>query len=493
MAMGTRQSEQGLLWVATAELPKSPGHPFYTRLNALLEAADFDRFVEEQCAKFYAPVMGRPSLAPGRYFRLLLVGYFEGIDSERGMAWRASDSLAVRSFLRLPVDEPPPDHSTISRTRRVIDLESHRAVFTWVQQRLVAAGLLRGKTVAVDATMLEANAAMRSIVRRDTGESYQEFLTGLAQASGIATPTREELARLDRKRKKKTSNQDWKYPGDPDAKIAQMKDGRTHLAHKAEHAVDLETGALVAVTLQDADQGDTTTIIETAIAAAEQIEHASRGANTPGAGRDHRGQGLSQQSDYDRAGSRRPPVVRGGAGPWSPRLVKGARSPDPGVCQSAADPWSARPAPDASTGRADRTLLRTSLRHRWDAPHASARPHQHPQAPTNSCGGLQSRARHAPPDRQRHAARAAGSPSDRHHHAYDAPGRYSMLAGRDFRMAPTHRGCALGSVTDHHHRQLLSADHFHHGLLSENARRMTFVSARSSASACTRRLLLVTS
>jgi len=227
--MGTRQSEQASLWVATAELPKSPGHPFYTRLNALLDAADFDRFVEGQCARFYAPVMGRPSLAPSRYFRLLLVGYFEGIDSERGMAWRASDSLAVRSFLRLPVDEPPPDHSTISRTRRVIDLESHRAVFTWVQQRLVAAGLLRGKTVAVDATMLEANAAMRSIVRRDTGESYQEFLTGLARASGIATPTRAELARLDRKRKKKTSNQDWKYPGDPDAKIAQMKDGRTYL------------------------------------------------------------------------------------------------------------------------------------------------------------------------------------------------------------------------------------------------------------------------
>src|SRR6202158_4228299 len=281
MAMGIRQSEQASLWVATAELPKSPGHPFYTRLNALLDAADCDRFVEEQCAKFYAPVMGRPSLAPGRYFRLLLVGYFEGIDSERGIAWRASDSLAVRAFLRLPMDEPPPDHSTISRTRRAIDLESHRAVFTWVQPRLVAAGLLKGKTIAVDATMLEANAAMCSIVRRDTGESYQEFLTGLAQASGIATPTREDLARLDRKRKKKTSNQDWKYPGDPDAKIAQMKDGRTHLAYKAEHAVDLETGALVAVTLQDVDQGDTTTILDTVIAAAAQSEDAQAEIQAP--------------------------------------------------------------------------------------------------------------------------------------------------------------------------------------------------------------------
>ena len=119
--------------------------------------------------------MGRPSLAPGRYFRLLLVGYFEGIDSERGIAWRATDSLAVRSFLRLAVDEAPPDHSTIARTRRLIDLETHRTVFTWVQQRLVEAGRLTGKTIAIDATTLEANAAMRSIVRRDTGESYQAF------------------------------------------------------------------------------------------------------------------------------------------------------------------------------------------------------------------------------------------------------------------------------------------------------------------------------
>jgi transposase len=124
MAMGTRQSEQGSLWVATAELPKSPGHPFYTRLNALLDADNFDRFVEGQCARFYAPVMGRPSLAPGRYFRLLLIGYFEGLDAERGIAWRATDSLALRSFLRLALDEAAPDHSTISRTRRIIDLET---------------------------------------------------------------------------------------------------------------------------------------------------------------------------------------------------------------------------------------------------------------------------------------------------------------------------------------------------------------------------------
>ena len=274
--MGIRESEQSLLWVAAAELPKSPGHPFYMRLNALLDAHDFDPFVEGLCRGFYAQVMGRPSLAPGRYFRLLLVGYFEGIDSERGIAWRATDSLAVRSFLRLGLEDAPPDHSTIARTRRLIDVETHRAIFTWVQQRLVEAGLLKGKTVAIDATTLEANAAMRSIVRRDTGESYQAFLTGLATASGIETPTREDLARVDKKRKKKTSNTEWTNPHDPDAKVTKMKDGRTHLAHKAEHAVDLDTGAIVAVTLQGADQGDTTTIVETVTAAAEQVEDAQR-------------------------------------------------------------------------------------------------------------------------------------------------------------------------------------------------------------------------
>ena len=281
MAMGTRDDEQARMWVVTADLPTSPGHPFYARLNALLHAHGFDRFVEALCRDFYAPVMGRPSLAPGRYFRLLLLGYFEGIDSERGIAWRATDSLALRQFLRLPLDEAPPDHSTIARTRRLIDLETHRAVFTWVQVRLVEAKLLKGKTIAIDATTLEANAAMRSIVRRDTGESYQAFLTGLARASGIETPTREDLARLDRKRRKKTSNKDWAHRVDPDAKVARMKDGRTHLAHKAEHAVDLDTGAVVAVTLQGADQGDTTTIVETATAAAEQIEAAQTDVPDP--------------------------------------------------------------------------------------------------------------------------------------------------------------------------------------------------------------------
>ena len=260
------------MWVATQDLPRSAAHPFYRRLNRVLDEAQFDAFVEGACATFYAEVMGRPSLAPGRYFRLLLLGYFEGLDSERAIAWRAADSLSIRSFLELELQEPTPDHSTISRTRRRIDLETHRAVFTWVLQRLADAGLVKGATIGIDATTLEANAALRSIVRRDTGETYQAFLTELAKASGIETPTRDDLARIDRKRKKKGSNDDWTHPEDPDAKITKMKDHRTHLAHKAEHAVDLETGAVVAVTVQDADAGDTTTSIETLIEAAEQVE-----------------------------------------------------------------------------------------------------------------------------------------------------------------------------------------------------------------------------
>ncbi len=264
--------EQAAMWVAVSELPRSVSHPFYEKLNRLLAEHGFDEFVETQCQPFYAEKMGRPSLAPGQYFRLLLIGYFERLDSERGIAWRAADSLGVRAFLGLALTEGAPDHSTISRTRRLIDLETHRAVFTWILQCLGIAGLVKGKTLAIDATTLEANAALRSIVRRDSGESYNDFLTKLAQVSGIETPTRADLAKLDRKRKNKGSNEDWTHPHDPDARITKMKDGRTHLAHKAEHAVDLETGAIVAVTLQEADQGDTTTIQTTLPEAVEQLE-----------------------------------------------------------------------------------------------------------------------------------------------------------------------------------------------------------------------------
>ena len=273
MGMGTRKSqeEQEEVWIANVELAQSPGHPFYQRLNELLEEEKFDEFVEGLCRKFYAEKMGRPGLVPGVYFRSLLIGYFEGIDSERGIAWRLADSLALRQFVRISLTEATPDHSTISRTRRLIDVETHREVFGWVLGLLADRELVKGKRVGIDATTLEASAAMRSIVRRNTGESYEEFLTGLAKASGMETPTREQLARLDRKRKKRTSNKEWKSPTDADARIAKMKDGRTHLAHKAEHAVDLDTGAVVAVTLQEANKGDTTTLDATLCEAGENV------------------------------------------------------------------------------------------------------------------------------------------------------------------------------------------------------------------------------
>ena len=189
----------------------------------MLEKHGFDKFVEEQCAKYYADGVGRPGIPPGVYFRLLMIGYFEGIDSEREIAWRVADSLSLRHFLGYELDQRTPDHSSVSRTRRLMDYQTHQEVFDWVLKVLAKAKLLKGKTLGVDATMLDANAAMRSIVRRDTGESYDEFLTELAKASGIGTPTREDLARIDKKRPKKGSNKDWEHPHDPDARIANVR------------------------------------------------------------------------------------------------------------------------------------------------------------------------------------------------------------------------------------------------------------------------------
>jgi transposase len=280
MSLGRRgpNEKQEPMWIEVSRLATPAGHPFYERLNQLLNKRGFDAFAESACSKFYAKV-GRPGLAPGVYFRALLVGYFEGIDSERGIAWRAADSLALLALLGFELNQTTPDQSTISRTRRLIDVETHRKVFLWVLGMLAEEGLLKGNTIAIDGTTLEANAALRSIVRRDNGQAYEEFLKGLARESGIATPTREQLARLDRKRKKKGSNDDWKNPHDPDAQITKMKDGRTHLAHKAEHAVDLETGAVLAVTLQPATAGDTNTLPETLAQCGEHIREVAAGTD----------------------------------------------------------------------------------------------------------------------------------------------------------------------------------------------------------------------
>jgi transposase len=261
MSMRREAGVQDDLVATWAEIPRSPGHAFYDRLQTLLTEAGFDVFVEDECKPYYAARMGAPSLPPGRYFRMHMIGYFEGIDSERGIAWRCSDSLSLRAFLRLSNRDKVPDHSWLSKTRSRLPHEVHEKVFGWVLDLVAGHGLVKGERIGVDGSTMEANAALRTIVRRDSGESYREMLTRMAQESGVATPTIDDLVRLDRKRQgKKLSNEDWTSPTDPDAKIAKMKDGTTHLAYKPEHAVDLDTGVIVAAPIQAADEGDTTTL-----------------------------------------------------------------------------------------------------------------------------------------------------------------------------------------------------------------------------------------
>ena len=273
MSMKRRsRGRQPTIWIAHNTIASSPGHPFYEKLESVLREEKFDSFVESECALYYAKKQGRPSIAPGVYFRMLLIGYFERIDSERGICWRCADSLSLRSFLGLGLDESSPDHSSLSRIRGRFALETHEAVFGWVLRVLAAHDLIDGKTIGVDATTLEANAALRSIVRRDTNESYEEFLTKLAKASGIKTPTRTDLAKLDKKRSKKGSNKDWFNPNDPDAEIMKMKSGGTDMAHKAEHAVDLSgEGAVLSVTLHGGARGDTKSLPKTLEVAQKNI------------------------------------------------------------------------------------------------------------------------------------------------------------------------------------------------------------------------------
>jgi transposase len=266
MAMGKREADQQQdLFITHDKLPRSPGHVFYRKLNQLLAEGSFDRWIEALCEPHYCQGLGRPSVPPGVYFRMLLVGYFEGINSQRGIAWRCSDSLSLREFLGIPLGEDSPDHSSLSYIRQRLPLEVHHEMFVWVLSLLQKKKLLQGKMVGVDSTTLEADAAMKSIVRRDTGEDWKEYLRRLMKEEGLIDeddePTDEDLRKFDKSRKnKQVSNEEWTSPTDPDARIAKMKDGTTHLAYKAEHVLDLETEAILAAEVYPADYADTQTL-----------------------------------------------------------------------------------------------------------------------------------------------------------------------------------------------------------------------------------------
>jgi len=280
MALGKRKHEQQSAWVATTDLPKSPGHPFYKQLNKLFAEAGFDEWLEALCAPYYSADQGRDSIPPGVYFRMVLVGYFEGISSQRGIAWRCSDSRSLAEFLGLPVQEETPDHSSLSRIHGRLPLEVHEAVFVFVLKVAAQKKLLAGKTIAVDSTMLEADAAMKSIVRRATGEDWKTYLRGLAAEAGMENPTDEELRRFDKTRKdKKVSNDEWVSPNDPDSRIARMKDGTTHAAYKAEHVVDLDTDLVLSAVIYEADRADTDTLAESVVQAQINVIQAESPAN----------------------------------------------------------------------------------------------------------------------------------------------------------------------------------------------------------------------
>ena len=281
MAMGRRKRRQESLFVATAELARSPGHPFYRKLNELLAEAEFDRWIEGRCEPYYeaAEKPGRESIPPGTYFRMLLVGYFEGIESSGASPGGAATACSCGSSWTTAQHEATPDHSTLSITRKRLPPEVFDEVFQFVLKIAAEKKLLSGKTVGVDSTTLEANAAMKSIVRRDTGEDWKEYVTRLMQEEGIVEeqhePTDEEIRRFDKKRKnKKVSNDEWVSPADPEARITKMKDGRTHLAYKAEHVVDLESDLILAAEIRPADHADPQTLGDSVLKAQENLQGA---------------------------------------------------------------------------------------------------------------------------------------------------------------------------------------------------------------------------
>jgi transposase len=267
MALGKRAPKPLEGVIAVEDLPPPPAHPFYRRLNALLAGAGFDAFVEELCRPYYADGRGRPGIPPGVYFRMLFLGYFEGLDSQRAIAWRCADSLSLRAFLGVPLTEATPDHSSLTRIRQRLPVDVHERVFIHVLTIAQQKKLLRGKTVAVDATTLEANAAMKAITRKDTGEDWKAYVKRLMAEDGIQDPTDEEVRRFDKARKKKVSNGEWQSPADPDSRIAKMKDGRTHLAYKAEHTVDLDSEFVLAAAVHTADQPDPATLVDSVLRA----------------------------------------------------------------------------------------------------------------------------------------------------------------------------------------------------------------------------------
>jgi hypothetical protein len=248
--------------VATADLPPARAHPFYQRLNRLLDEVGFDPFVENVCGPYYADRIGRPGIPPGVYFRMLFVGYFEGLDSQRGIAWRCGDSRALQAFLGYLPHEATPEHSSLTKVRQRLPEVVHEEVFAWVLHLADAKGLLHGKTVSVDSTFLEANAAMKTIRRRDSGDDWKAYLRKLAAAAGIESPSDEDLRRFDKTRQgKKVSNAEWVSSSDPDSRITKMKDGTTHLAYKAEHVVDLGSNLVLAAEVYPADQADSATVL----------------------------------------------------------------------------------------------------------------------------------------------------------------------------------------------------------------------------------------
>lgn len=284
MAMGKRKQRQESLFITVENLPRSDGHPFYRQLNGLLAEAEFDRWIEARCRPFYEQeeTRGKPSIPPGVYFRMLLVGYFEDIESQRGIAWRCADSLSLRMFLGVPLHESTPDHSTMSVTRRRLSPEVFDEVFQFVLAVAEQKRLLGCKTVGVDSTTLEANAAMKSIVRRDTGEDWRAYVARLMAEEGLVapeeTPSDEELRRFDKRRKKTVSNDEWVSTSDPDARIAKLKDGRTHLAYKAEHVVDLQSELVLAAEVYQADQADAKTLVDSVMAAQINLDAAGSAA-----------------------------------------------------------------------------------------------------------------------------------------------------------------------------------------------------------------------